>query len=680
MNISDSPTAPRPDRLTEWISRGFVFVALAMALLGCGGGSSSAPAPVTPLTTVTIHYLRVTPEYSGWGLHLWGDAVATSVATPWTAPRNYDRIQNGAAEFDVPVVDASRTLNFIAHNGDLKSPLADLSIVPRSFGSSVWAVQDSVAGFNGTLGVPYNSEAAARAALAQLGNRSVSLDLSPVAPVSTDSGLPADWSTHANFVEIYVRGFQDSDGDGIGDLRGLTSQLDYLHDEGFTGLWLMPITRSADHDHGYAVEDYRAIEPGYGTMVDFDQLLAAAHARGMAVIIDYVMNHSSSTNPLFLDASTGSGNGKRDWYVWNSSHPAGWNTFAGDPWRNNGNGWYYGIFSALMPDFNLRNPDVVAFHKNNLRFWLNRGVDGFRFDAVGVLFEDNAAVWQDAPENHPLLAEVAALIASYGKRYMVCEAPSNPAAYAAGSSCGRAFGFQAIAPLYASVLGNAVDARLIGFLKQPAADAMPLLLGNHDSFAGQRVWTQLGGNLEQYRLLAASYLLTASTPFTYYGEEIGMADGGSGLSGDAALRTPMSWSSDAGTAGFTTGTPFRALSANAAVNNVQSELTDSNSLLYSYRQLLTLRSAYPLIGAGTRSVQSAAGEPTLRLTRESPTECIAIVVNYSANSQQPSVNTSCPGASFSAIYGASGTVAADVGGLLRVPVPARSAVAYRAVH
>jgi glycosidase len=142
----------------------------------------------------------------------------------------------------------------------------------------------------------------------------------------------------------------------------------------------------------------------------------------------------------------------------------------------------------------------------------------------------------------------------------------------------------------------------------------------------------------------------------------------------------MSWSSDAGTAGFTTGTPFRALSANAAVNNVQSELTDSNSLLYSYRQLLTLRSAYPLIGAGTRSVQSAAGEPTLRLTRESPTECIAIVVNYGANSQQPSVNTSCPGANFSAIYGAGGTAAADAGGLLTVPVAARSAVAYRAVH
>lgn len=629
--------------------------------------------------TVTIHYLRVTPVYDGWGLHLWGSAIAASVATTWSTPRAYDRVRNGAAEFDVPVTDPSQPLNFIVHNGDLKSPLADLSIVPRSFGNSVWVVQDSVAMMNGTVGAPYGNEADARAALALLGNRSASLDLSSVAPAPVDSGLPADWAAHANFVEIYVRGFQDSNGDGIGDLQGLISRLDYLHDQGYTGLWLMPITRSADHDHGYAVEDYRAIEPGYGTMADFEQLLAAAHARGMAVIIDYVMNHSASSNPLFLDASTGSANAKRDWYVWNAAHPTGWNTFSGDPWRNNGNGWYYGIFSAVMPDFNLRNPQVVAFHEDNLRFWLNKGVDGFRFDAVGVLYEDGPALWQDAPENHPLLAEIAALVAGYGKRYMVCEAPSNPPLYASTSSCGRAFAFQAIAPLYASVRGTSVDPALLAFLQQPRADAMPLILGNHDSFAGDRVWNQLGGNLEQYRLLAASYLLAASAPFSYYGEEIGMADG-SGLTGDAALRTPMSWTADAVAAGFSSVAPFRALSANFVASNVQAELLDNASLLYSYRTLLNLRNSYPTIGAGTLSLQSAAGDASLRLTRESGTDCIAIAVNYAASDQQASLHSGCASANFSAIFGASGVLSSDAGGQLTLPVAARSAVVYRALH
>jgi glycosidase len=655
-----------------------LLASMLMAVLtGCGGGSSPAPPPAA--SVVTIHYLRATADYNGWGLHLWGSAIAAGVATQWSAPRAFDRVRNGAAEFDVPLVEDSQALNFILHNGDLKSPLADLSIVPRIFGRSVWVVQDSVAAQTGAVGVPYDNEAAARSALAQLGNRSASLDLSAVVPLPVDGGLPADWATHANFVEVYVRGFQDSDGDGIGDLRGLMSRLDYLRDQGYTGLWLMPITRSADHDHGYAVEDYRAVEPDYGTMADFDQLLAAAHARGMAVIIDYVMNHSASSNPLFLDASTGNGNAKRDWYVWNSTHPAGWSTFAGDPWRNNGDGWYYGIFSALMPDFNLRNPQVVAFHENNLRFWLNRGVDGFRFDAVGVLFEDGPTVWQDAPENHPLLAEVAAIVASYGKRYMVCEAPSNPSLYAGAGSCGRAFAFQAIAPLYASVQGASVDAALVSFLQQPGADAVPLILGNHDSFASDRVWNRLGGNLEQYRLLAASYLLAAATPFSYYGEDIGMADG-AGLSGDAALRTPMSWSADSTSAGFSTAAPFRALSANSVTNNVAGELLDSNSLLYSYRNLLNLRSAYPTIGAGILSVQSAGGEATLRLTRESATDCVAIAINYAASLQLANIHSGCAGAAFNAILGASGVVSADPGGQLILPVESRSAVVYRAAR
>lgn len=648
------------------------------ALQGCGGGGSgNRPTlpPPPPTQTVTVSYLRADPVYDGWGLHLWGSAISASVATTWQSPRLFDRIANGAAVFEVPVANLAGEFNLIAHNGDLKSPIFDLSVVPQTFGTEVWVVQDSVAAVNGNFGVPFDNEADARAALAALGNASASLDLAPVVPNDIDSGLAANWADHANFIEIYVRGYQDSDGDGIGDLQGLISRLDYLQSIGVTGIWLMPVTESADNDHGYAVEDYRAIESQYGTMADFELLLAEAHARGIAIIIDYVVNHAASTNPLFLDASTTSANDKYDWFVWEAVEPQGWSTFSGDPWRNNGNGWYYGIFSALMPDFNLRNPEVVEFHKNNLRFWLNKGVDGFRFDAVSVMFENGPAEWEDAPENHVLLDEVRTLIEGYNKRFAVCEAPASPAAYAVDTSCGRAFAFQSPQAILDSTRGTTVTAGFVNQLQLANTDQMPLILSNHDSFAGDRIWNQLNGNEEQYRLAAASYLLASRSPFTYYGEEVGMANG-AGLTGDHALRTPMSWTDDPVTAGFSGVAPFRALSANSTSHNVAVEQLDPGSLLSAYEELWTLRQDYPVIGTGDLDVQFAGGDPVLLLTRSLATECAIVAINYSDQAQLVTAATVFPGEAFAGVLGASDMPVADGAGDVSITVPARTAVVY----
>lgn len=659
--------------------RKLIAIAVLTAMLqACGGGSGSGgggPPPPPPTQTVTVSYLRAEPAYDGWALHLWGSAIDASVTTTWQSPRPFDRIENGAAIFEVPVDNLSGEFNLIAHNGDLKSPLYDLSLVPQTFGTDVWVVQDSVASLNGNIGVPFDNEADARAALAALGNASASLDLSPVVPSDLDSGLPASWADHANFIEIYVRGYQDSDGDGTGDLQGLISRLDYLQSIGVTGIWLMPVTESADNDHGYAVEDYRAIESQYGTMADFELLLTEAHARGIAIIIDYVVNHAASTNPLFLDASTTSTNDKYDWFVWEAVEPQGWNTFSGDPWRNNGNGWYYGIFSALMPDFNLRNPAVVEFHKDNLRFWLNKGVDGFRFDAVSVMFENGPAQWEDAPENHVLLDELRMLIEGYSKRFVVCEAPASPAAYAVDTSCGRAFAFQSPQAILDSARGSTVNAGFVSQLELANTDRMPLILSNHDSFAGDRVWNQLNGNEEQYRLAAASYLLASRSPFTYYGEEIGMANG-AGLSGDHSLRTPMSWTSDPTNAGFTGATPFRALSANSTTHNVAVEQPDANSLLSTYDELWTLRQDYPVIGTGDLDVQSAGGDPVLLLTRSLATEGAIVAINYSDQAQAVTAATAFPGAAFAGVLGAVDAPVANGAGNVSITVPARTAVVY----
>lgn len=662
-----------------------LIIALGLAALNCacggggGGGSSPIPPPIPTPTTINISYLRVEPAYDGWGLHLWGSAIDASVATQWNSPRTFDRIENGAAVFEVPLVDVAGDLNLIAHNGDLKSPVFDLTLVPQDFPTGAWIVQDSVASLNGDIGVPFDNEADALAALNALGNASASLDLSTVVANDIDHGLPADWADHANFIEIYVRGYQDSDGDGSGDIQGLISRLDYLQALGITGIWLMPVTESADNDHGYAVRNYRDIESDYGSMSDFEVLLNEAHSRGIAIIIDYVMNHAASTNPLFLDASTQASNDKRDWFVWEDIKPQGWNTFSGDPWRDNGNGWYYGIFSAQMPDFNLRNPEVVAYHEDNLRFWLNKGVDGFRFDAVGVLFENGPQDWEDQAENHVLLGDAKALVDGYNKRFLVCESPADPVAYANISSCGRAFAFQASGAVLNSARANVVDANFINQLNLANSDSMPLFLSNHDSFAGDRIWNQLNGNEEQMKLAAASYLLSARTPFIYYGEEVGMANAAA-LSGDHALRTPMSWTSDPNNAGFSSVPPFRDLSANSMTHNVELEAGDGSSLLNYYDELMTLRNDYPAIAAGVLNVQSQGGDPLLLLTRSTDNECVVITINYSSQDQAISAATPCQNTTFNGVLGSSSLVTSDGSGTLIDTVAPRTAIVYHATR
>ncbi|HSM98427.1 MAG TPA: alpha-amylase family glycosyl hydrolase, partial [Gallionella sp.] len=241
------------------------------------------------------------------------------------------------------------------------------------------------------------------------------VDVGPVRVAAHDSGLAPDWPQRAVFMEILVRAYQDSNGDGVGDIPGLIQRLDYLKTLGINALWLLPVYPSADHDHGYAVTNYRDIDPEFGSLADFDRLLKEAHRRGIAIILDYVINHSADSHPLFQSANTDPRSPWRDWYVWSANKPEGWTTYGGDPWHAGRSGFYYGAFSPQMPDFNFRNPAVLDFHLNNLKFWLNRGVDGFRFDAVGALVENGPLAWENQPENHLIMTRIHALLDQYGK-------------------------------------------------------------------------------------------------------------------------------------------------------------------------------------------------------------------------------------------------------------------------
>ena len=453
-------------------------------------------------------------------------------------------------------------------------------------------------------------------------------DIGPVDVANSNNGLPQDWQRKGVFIEILVRAYQDSNGDGIGDLNGVTARLDYLKALGVSGIWLMPIFKSADHDHGYAVVNYRDIEPDYGTLADFDRLLAEAHQRGIGVIVDYVINHSSAEHPLFEDAYDHPNSVYADWYVFKDSPQKGWNTFAGDPWREAGQRWYYAVFDPGMPDFNLRNPRVVDFHLDNLRFWLNRGVDGFRFDAVGVLFENRAIAWENQPENHVLMKRVQHLLDSYDNRFMVCEAPGDPAAFAAPDSCGSAFAFGLQKHIIASVkLGRVKPDLLYTLSSQPVA-RMATLLANHDAFAGARLFKQFNGDEKSYRVAAATLLTLPGTPFIYYGEEIGLSHAEPVQQDDQAIRGPMSWSAEP-QAGFTRGDKlFRPLVGNWKTHNAATEQGEPGSLLNHYRRLIALRRAEPALSVGNFTPLSVKDAPILAFVREHEGTRLLVLINY----------------------------------------------------
>lgn len=482
------------------------------------------------------------------------------------------------------------------------------------------------------------------AGFAMAASAHAAIDVSPVPVINKTSALPKGWNKTAAFTEIFVRSYQDSDGDGIGDFKGLTSRLDYLQKMGITGIWLMPIGPSQDHDHGYAQNDYRAIDPQYGTMADFDEFLAEAHKRGIGVIIDYVINHSGSGNAIFLDAAKSKSSAYRDWYIFADSNP-GWydekmrgvsGAYWTDPWKpvKDGEGLYYGVFDTSMPDWNLRNPKVVDYLKDSMRFWLNKGVDGLRLDAVTMLFEDGKGAYFNNPGNAALVMELRKAMDAYDNRYLICEASEGREMYLDACS---AFAYGVQQHLIDGIKKGVVAPEVITLLQDPKLDLTPLALQSHDSYVGDRLINQFGVNGgANYRVAAAVAILVSATPFAYYGEEIGMSNGG--VHNDPGLRSPMSWTGDTKSAGFTTGKPYRDVAINVAGVNVAAQENDPDSLLAYYTSLYKVRQAHPVIATGAFKLLSKAGDPYLAVSRTDRTAQAVVIANVSTEPQTVTID------------------------------------------
>ena len=436
------------------------------------------------------------------------------------------------------------------------------------------------------------------------------------------------WARGAVCYEVFVRSFYDSDGDGIGDLNGLIEKLDYIDTLGASCIWLMPVAKSPSY-HGYDVSDYYRVEPAYGTNDDFKRLVAGAHRRRIKVLVDMVLNHSSSEHPYFQAALHDTTSPYRAWYRF-APAPLGKGPHGGDDWHRSPvrDEYYYGVFWSGMPDLNYQTPAVRDEAKKIATFWLrDLGADGFRLDAVPYLVEEGTCL-MGCPGTHAFLHEYAAHIDSV-----------KPGAYTVGEAWGNIdemmpyypdqltsyFGFELADSLLSAVRTGSAAGLLTGFVR--LQDTLPAyrwspFLSNHDQ---TRVLTALGGGVTRAKQAATLLLTLPGLPFIYYGEEIGMT----GDKPDPRLRTPMQWSPRAGV-GFTTGPAWEAQQPDSMVVNVALEDTDPGSLLNLYRKLIHLRRQNDALATGTLVPLSASSPQVATYVRRAGDHVVLVVANLGA--------------------------------------------------
>jgi alpha-glucosidase len=491
------------------------------------------------------------------------------------------------------------------------------------------------------------------------------------------------WWQHGIVYQIYPRSFLDTNGDGIGDLAGIVEKLDYLVWLGVDALWVSPVYPSPMADFGYDVADYCNIDPIFGRLEDMDRLIEVAHGKGLRVILDFVPNHTSDQHPWFVEARSSKDNPKRDFYLWHDPKPEGgppnnWlSVFGGSAWEwdEKTQQYYYHAFLKQQPDLNWRNPEVRREMYAAMRFWLERGVDGFRVDVLWHLIKDamyrdnppnpeytpgpghapysalSPAYSTDQPEVHEIVEEMRELLDRYPERVLIGEIylPIRQLVTYYGRE-----GRGAHLPFNFQLITLPWDAAQIGAAISEYEGAVPdhgwpnWVLGNHDQ---PRIASRLG--LAQARVAATLLLTLRGTPTLYYGDELGMRDGliapeevhdpqeknlpGLGLNRDPE-RTPMQWTPAKG-AGFSSARPWLPLSLDAAAVNVETEQADPDSMLSYYRRLIALRRAEPAISVGTYTPLNVEGD-LLAYKREARGRRFLVVLNLGHRPAQLSLSES----------------------------------------
>jgi alpha-glucosidase len=487
-----------------------------------------------------------------------------------------------------------------------------------------------------------------------------------------------EWWQHAVFYEVYPRSFADSNNDGIGDLKGITSKLGYLQELGVDAIWITPCFPSPQVDFGYDVSDYENIDPMYGTLADFDQLVAKAKKHNIKIILDFVVNHTSDQHKWFVDSRSSRTSAKRDWYIWHDGKgpnqpPNNWtSTFGGPAWTYDAKTgqWYYHYFYAEQPDLNWRNPAVKEAMLDATRFWYKRGVAGFRLDAVDTLFEDpdlkdnpvlpgtdkfgmpntNEIYNKKLPEVHDALRDLRKVADEYGA-VLIGETWTKDV-----SELKQYYG------THNNELQMPMDLMLTEFKQLSArvfrehlaavqsAGGWPVfVITNHDIVRSYTRWGDGVHNDDIAKMMAALCLTQRGTPIMYYGEEIGMENndpkskdqvkdpqgkrGWPREIGRDGERTPMQWNAGKN-AGYTNGRPWLPIPPNYKTHNVESEANDPNSILSFYRQVLALRHKEPALLDGDYTTLNSDDLNVLTYLRRYKDEAVLVVLNMSASEQK----------------------------------------------
>ncbi len=491
------------------------------------------------------------------------------------------------------------------------------------------------------------------------------------------------WYKDAIIYELRTRSFFDSNDDGIGDLRGLTSKLDYLQDLGVSALWLLPFYPSPGRDDGYDISDYTDVHPDVGTLSDFERLLEEAHRRGIRVITELVLNHTSDQHPWFQRARRAApGSPERDFYVWSTSpdqyreariifkdfEASNWS------WDREAKAYFWHRFYGHQPDLNFRNPAVHEALLGVVDFWLSKGVDGLRLDAVPYLYEEEGTNCENLPETHVFLKKLRAHVDErFKNRLLLAEAnqwPEDAAAYfGQGDECHMNFHFPLMPRMFMSIHMEDRLPIVDIFAQTPAVHPScqwALFLRNHDeltlemvtdeerdymyrAYADQtamrinlgirrRLAPLVGNNRRKIELLAGLLLSLPGTPVLYYGDEIGMGD--NVYLGDRnGVRTPMQWSMDRN-AGFSRANPQRLIlpvvidpEYHYESLNVENQQQNPTSLLWWTKRLIALRKRFAAFGRGTIEFLSPSNPRVLSFIREHGRECVLVVANLSRFAQ-----------------------------------------------
>jgi glycosidase len=501
------------------------------------------------------------------------------------------------------------------------------------------------------------------------------------------------WWQTTTIYQIYPRSFSDSNNDGIGDLQGIISKLDYVRDMGFETIWFSPFFKSPQKDFGYDISDYVDIAPEYGTLADVEELIAAVHARGLRILLDLVLNHTSDEHPWFLESRSSRDNPKRDWYIWKSGRgkgpPNNWKAITGGKaWHydKKTDQYYFANFLKCQPDLNWRNPEVKQAMLDIVHFWLDKGVDGFRLDIFHSIYKDahfrgnpisfhylpkegEAGFFQEfkyslhQPETFILAREIRAILASYEAEKMMVGEVYGPQEtikkYIGEKQEGfnmlfswDLLDFKSTAEFFRGVIRRQEN-------QYPPPFTPVYVFGNHDK---ERLISKINGNQSQARLLALFQMTVRGVPVVYYGEEIGMEDGhipvknaldplgrkyawlpqwlldslGIYFNRDGC-RTPMQWKPGPN-AGFCNAgvRPWLPVHENHSVANVETQQANEASLLRTYQKLLQLRKQEEALQNGTLNLLAGPeiDENLLLYTRTGESSATLIAINFGQETVQ----------------------------------------------